>query len=182
MVPWRLLAAEVSDPCKDSRHGDTRGGDCAECGCRIWCGKENLSLPHLVRRIPDPDRTLRDMVKKPVSRLQNFTRPRRNERVVHSSLRNQPLEPINRQDIEDTLNTIAEILNAVRCHYVGIPAHPYMVGPRGGAKALLDCLEKAAVVKGVQRARRHRQGGICPVCGTERSGRSKQPTDQPQCR
>jgi hypothetical protein len=107
-------------------------------------GKENLSIKKLPLSISD------DSLRKKVSELigladtkTDFCRDRRNRRIAHRDFRlamktgAEPLLPASRSMVREALNSLADVLNAVSCHYLdSTTEYEHAISSNGAAQLL----------------------------------------------
>jgi len=127
-------------------------------------GKKNLTLQCLPSLISDTDLIkLVDEALKQAKDKTSFARQWRNRRLAHRAFPEgitkdaESVNPGSRQDVEEALATIRNVMNCIERHYMGTTVlYEHSEEALGNTEALLACLKK-----GVEEKRRRK--GLPPI-------------------
>lgn len=123
--------------------------------CRLTDPPESMGHPNLtITRLPIliPDISLKNKAESllvAAKKKASFARNWRNRRLAHRELpdfdgkESKPLADASRQQVEEALASIRDVMNGIELHYQGSPVlYEHSIEALGGVKALLSCLEK----------------------------------------
>ena len=122
--------------------------------------KSNLTIQQLPKLIHDDELTARvqRFIHEAVTKTE-FAKDRRNRRIAHADLDlalkrgAEPLLPASRQNVEDALSSIGDVLNELEIHYHNSTIYFIGISVPGDAESLLHVLREGVNAENARRIR-----------------------------